>query len=119
MKIQFNTDASINGHEALATRVVGMVEQTLSRFGDELTRVEVHVSDENAGKGGANDQRCMLEARLKGRQPVAVTETAATLGQAVQGAADKLARLLDSTIGRAREPRAVGAGLQADEPGAP
>lgn len=47
----------------------------------------------------------MLEARLEGRQPVAVTDHAATLEQAVQGAANKLVRLLDSTLGRLHEHR--------------
>ena len=65
----------------------------------------MHLADENAGKNGQKDHRCMLEARLQGRQPVAVTEYAATLEQAVQGAAQKLAHLLDSTLGRLHEHR--------------
>jgi hypothetical protein len=47
--------------------------------------------------------RCMMEARLEGRQPLAVTHHAQTLGQAVDGAADKLCRLIDSTLGRLRD----------------
>jgi hypothetical protein len=43
----------------------------------------------------------MLEARLEGRHPIAVTEHAATLDQAVQGAAGKLARMIESAAGRA------------------
>jgi hypothetical protein len=42
----------------------------------------------------------MMEARLEGRQPVAVTHQAATMDQAVDGAADKLARLIENTLGR-------------------
>ena len=45
----------------------------------------------------------MMEARLEGRQPIAVTHQAATLDQAVDGAADKLARLIESTLGRLRD----------------
>ena len=81
------------------------MEHALARFAEHVTRVEVHLSDENAGKSGPNDQRCLLEARLEGRQPVAVTEHAATMHQALQGAAQKLARLLDSTLGRLSEHR--------------
>lgn len=44
--------------------------------------------------------RCMIEAHLEGRQPIAVTDQAATLDQAIDGAADKLARLIDHTLGR-------------------
>lgn len=105
MKIQLNTDVHIDGTEALAAQVNATVEQALKRFSEHVTRVEVHLSDENAGKSGQQDQRCMLEARLEGRQPVAVTDQAATLEQAVQGAAQKLARLLDSTLGRLHEHR--------------
>lgn len=36
-----------------------------------ISRVEVHLSDEDGKKGGQNDKRCMMEARLDGRQPAA------------------------------------------------
>ena len=111
MKIQVNTDVNIDGTEALAAQVSATVEQAMERFSEHVTRVEVHLSDENAGKSGQQDQRCMLQARLEGRQPVAVTDHAATLEQAVQGAAQKLARLLDSTLGRRRADR-----MEASEP---
>jgi ribosomal subunit interface protein len=100
MKIQVNTDDNIEGREALAEQVSATVENALRRFKDQITRVEVHLGDENAGKSGQRDQRCMVEARLEGRQPVAATALAPTLGQAVQGAADKLARQLETQLGR-------------------
>jgi len=100
MQIQINTDRHIEGHEALTAHIRGVVESTLSRISDPITRVEVHLSDENGHKGSPNDKRCMIEARLAGRQPIAVTHRAATMDQAVDGAADKLARLIGSTLGR-------------------
>lgn len=101
MQVQVNTDHNIEGHEALTTRVRGVVENALSRVRDHITRVEVHLSDENGDKSGNNDMRCVMEARLEGRQPVAVTDQAETLDdQAVDGAAHKLARLIESTLGR-------------------
>lgn len=111
MKIQLNTDINIEGTEALAAQVKATVEQALAHFSAHITRVEVHLSDENAGKSGQQDQRCMLEARLEGRQPVAVTEHAATLDQAVHGAAQKLAHLLDSRLGRLHDHREKASGL--------
>lgn len=105
MKIQVNTDAHIEGHERLAAHVSATLEHALKRFVDHVTRVEVHLSDENGDKSGPHDQRCMLEARLEGRQPVAVTEHAATQEQAVNGATQKLVRLLDSTLGRLQAQR--------------
>jgi ribosome-associated translation inhibitor RaiA len=111
MKIQLNTDIHIDGTEALAAQVNATVKQALAHFSEHITRVEVHLSDENAGKHGQHDQRCMLEARLEGRQPVAVTEHAPTLEQAVHGAAQKLAHLLDSTLGRLHSHREKTSGL--------
>jgi ribosome-associated translation inhibitor RaiA len=103
MQIQINTDHNIAGHEALAAQVRGVVENALSRFSDHITRVQVHLSDENGDKSGQNDKRCMMEARLEGHKPIAVTHEAATVNQAVDGAADKLARLIESTLGRLRD----------------
>ena len=111
MKIQLNTDVNIDGNEALAAQVSATLEQALERFSEHVTRVEVHLSDENAGKSGQQDQRCVLEARLEGRQPVAVTAHAATLEQAVHGAAQKLASLLSSTLGRLHDHREKTSGL--------
>ncbi len=100
MQIHINTDRSIEGHQALVAQVSGVVERALSRISDHITRVEVHLSDENSQKSGQNDKRCMMEARLEGRQPIAVTDQAATLDRAVDGAAGKLTRLIESTLGR-------------------
>ncbi|MCK7593100.1 HPF/RaiA family ribosome-associated protein [Pseudomarimonas salicorniae] len=106
MKIQINTDAHISGKEALAEHMSGIIEDALEHVSEHITRVEVHLSDENGTKSGHQDKRCMLEARIEGRSPLAVTEQAATLEQSVQGAAGKLARLLESRIGRGHERRA-------------
>ena len=100
MQIQINTDHNIEGHEALAAQVNGVVKGALSRFSDHITRVEVHLSDENSDKkGGNDDMRCMMDVHLEGRQPIAVTYQATTLDQAVDGAADKMVHLIEKTLG--------------------
>jgi ribosome-associated translation inhibitor RaiA len=101
MQILINTDHHIEGHEALAAWATSEVEKAMSRHTDHITRVEVHLGDENGNKTGLNDKRCVMEARLEGRQPLAVTEHAPTLYLAISGAADKLTRLIASTLGRA------------------
>lgn len=103
MQIQINTDHTIKGHQELVAEVKGNVESALSRFSDHITRVEIHLSDENAHKHGQGDKRCMMEARLEGRQPIAVTHEAGSLNQAVDGASEKLARLIENTLGRLHE----------------
>jgi ribosome-associated translation inhibitor RaiA len=105
MKIQINTDHNIEGHEALAAYVRGVVEIALNQMSAHITRVEVHLTDENGPKISQNDKRCMMEARLEGQQPIAVTHQAATLHQAVDNAAHKLTHLLENTLGRLREQR--------------
>jgi ribosome-associated translation inhibitor RaiA len=101
MQIQINTDHNIEGHQALVTQVSGVVENALSRFSEHITQVDVHLSDENSDKkGGHDDMRCMIEASLVGRHPIAVTYQATTLDQAVIGAADKLVNLIGSTLER-------------------
>ena len=103
MQIQINTDHNIEAHETLIAHLRSSVESALSRFAEHITRVEVHLSDENGDKSGPTDKRCLIEARLEGRQPLAVKHEAASLAQAVHGATEKLARLIDSTLGRAHE----------------
>jgi ribosome-associated translation inhibitor RaiA len=100
MQIQINTDHNIKGHEALVTQVHGVVESALSHLDDHITRVEVHLTDEISHKTTQKDKRCMVETRLEGRQPIAVTDEADTVVQALDGAAGKLARLTESTLGR-------------------
>jgi ribosome-associated translation inhibitor RaiA len=102
MKIQFNTDNNIKGTEELRGPLEERITTSLSRFSDRITRVEVHLNDENSHKNGQNDKRCMLEARLEGMQPISVTNNDATEDQAVKGAIDKLKAALDTVIGKSR-----------------
>lgn len=103
MQIQTNTDRHITGNEALSTKAQSIVEAALARFSHQITRVEIHLSDQNGARGGRDDIRCVMEARLEGRQPTAVTHQAATVEEAMHGAADKLSHLIESTIGRLRD----------------
>ena len=103
MQVQTNTDRNITGNEGLAAQASALVEGVLARFSDQITRVEIHLSDENGARGGDEDKRCMMEARLEGRQPIAVTHQAATVEQAMDGAAHKLRQSIESTLGRLRD----------------
>lgn len=102
MRVQINSDDSVQIPEELASQVIATVEGALSRFSDQITRIEVHLADTNANKGGSTDKRCALEARLAGLRPIAVTHRAGTFEHAISGAAGKLQRALDSTLGRLR-----------------
>ncbi len=103
MQVQLNTDKNIQGDETLAAWIDTELKSKLARFRDHITRVEVHLSDANAGRGGDNDKRCKLEARPAGRDPVVVSHDAPKTGDAIRGAIDKLQRALDTAVGRARD----------------
>ncbi len=107
MHIEISTDNKTEGDEKLAAHVKGEVESALDRFSDRITRVEVHLSDLNGQKGGHDDKRCMMEVRLEGRQPTAVTHHAATFDQAISGAAGKLKRSVESTLGSENSARGL------------
>lgn len=100
MQIQVHADSSIQGSTTLTHAVETAVQEAVSRWTPRITRVEVHLSDINRHKSGADDKRCLMEARLGGLQPIAVTHQSATLREAVEGAADKLKKVLESTLGR-------------------
>lgn len=107
MNIEVNTDRNIEGSAELESYLESSLTDRLERYKAALTRVVVHLSDENAGKTSADDKRCLLEARLSNRQPVAVSHHADTIHQAIDGATDKLLRSLDSAIGKTKDRSAV------------
>ena len=103
MTIQFNTDKNIAGNDRTATYLSSMISDSLDRFSEHITRIEVHLSDENgSGKEGGDDKRCMLEARMEGKKPLAVTNNADTIEKAVSGAIDKLLTTLEKNLERQR-----------------
>jgi hypothetical protein len=101
VQIQVNTDNHIHGGEGLTTYVTADLTSGLARFEQWLTRVEVHISQEGAGR--TEDKRCVIEARPAGAQPVAVTHHAASVDDAYSGAAHKLGKLLDSKYASAHD----------------
>jgi ribosome-associated translation inhibitor RaiA len=101
MLIQVNTDNHIEGDEALKQRVKDDVESALDRFSEKITRISIHLSDENnPGKSGENDKRCLIEVRVAGLQPLSSSHEAATTDQAISKALDKIQRNLESTLGK-------------------
>ena len=100
MHIEINTDNHIHHDESVERHVRQSLDTVLARFGEQVTRIEVHLHDKNADKKGGNDKHCLLEAKLEGRPPVAASDDADTLAAAITGAAKKLQRRLDHDLGR-------------------
>ena len=103
MIVQVHTDNHIQGSEELTARVESLVSGAVARASNRVSRVQVHLGDVNSHKGGGNDKRCMIEVRIDGQPPVAVTQQGPTLEQAMNGAADKLERTIGSLMERLRD----------------
>ncbi|WP_435416946.1 HPF/RaiA family ribosome-associated protein [Parerythrobacter aurantius] len=101
MQIQFNSDSSVMGTSNVAERIARHVRDRLARFDDRLTRLEVHVSDANGRKGGADDKSCTIEARPRGGRAIGVTARAADVDAAARKAAATLAQRLERFFGKA------------------
>ena len=100
MQVQVNHDNNVRIGEEVADRLTRVLESSLSQFADRITRVEMHLGDENAGKRGDSDKRCMLEARLANLAPIAVTHQAESLQMAFEGALEKLDHALGHAVGK-------------------
>lgn len=100
MQFQLNTDAHIQGDDRLADIAETIVTSSLGHLTSRLTRIEVHLADVNAAKGGADDIHCTIEARPEGMQPQTVTHADADTQAALRGAAKKIRALLDSEFGK-------------------
>lgn len=86
--------------EPIAEHVRTRVQHALNHQADRITRVEAHLGDHNAHKKADADKRCMLEARPKGLDPIAVTHEHTDMYDAISGAADKLHRALETRFGK-------------------
>ncbi|TVQ86449.1 MAG: HPF/RaiA family ribosome-associated protein [Deltaproteobacteria bacterium] len=98
MKIQFNTN---EGERAADARLFAESELThrLGRFEAQISRVEVHLRDLNAQKGGV-DHECKVEVRLKGRDPIFADATAVDGIEAVRSAVGKAQRAVSRALAR-------------------
>jgi ribosome-associated translation inhibitor RaiA len=101
IKVQVNTSNDVENKDSLDRWASDYLNEHLSRYEQDLTSVEVQMTDENhAAKGGGGDKRCMLEARVNGRAPVAVTAFAEDQNVAFRAATDKLVHALEHVFGK-------------------
>ena len=103
MIIQLNADKNLTIHEEYQTQITAKINKEIERFDHLITRIEVHLSDENGIKNGQQDKRCLLEARIEGRSPVAVTHMGQNYDLAINGAVDKLKSALNTIVGKLQD----------------
>lgn len=90
MITQVNTDKNIEGSARLEKYVDELLSGELEYYEDLITRVEVFLSDENGAKTGPDDKKCVMEARLRNKQPIAVTSHGGSIEIALSTGIDKL-----------------------------
>jgi len=100
MIIQLNSDKNIQGGEKFEAYVSRKINSSLRRFSDRITRIEVHLSDQNASKAGPDDVHCKIEARVIDLNPIIVTGKSNTKEKALNDAVDKMKNSLGSVIGK-------------------
>jgi ribosome-associated translation inhibitor RaiA len=120
MQVLVNSDHHIVGGGDLTERVQGVLEGRLERFEERIARVEVQLTDLNSRKLGERDKRCIIEARLGGMKPIAVSHEAPTLTEAIHVAADKLESAVEDALGRledvpGRTPPLPGSGISSGQ----
>ena len=103
MQVQVNANHTVQTDESLERWARTELTDGLSRFRHEITSVEVHLSDQNSDRLSPDHKRCLIEARLVNHAPMAVNHVAPRLDAAFRGAADKLKRALEHSLGRLRD----------------
>ncbi len=102
MTILVNTDNHIEGKEELNTYINTLFNEKLARFDAHLTRIEVHLSDENAGKAGSDDKNCNIEARLEGYDPIFVSAKSDQTSLAIHDALHKIKRAIEHQLDKVK-----------------
>ncbi|MBS4042628.1 MAG: HPF/RaiA family ribosome-associated protein [Chitinophagaceae bacterium] len=100
MMIQINTDRNLSVNTDYENKIQELLNKELKRFDERITRVEVHFSDENNSKPGIDDKKCLLEARLKGLNPIVVQDYGKNYDLALTGAIDKIKSAIDTKLGK-------------------
>jgi hypothetical protein len=106
MKIQVNSDKTIDVDADLTRFVKEKSTSALDRFAKELTRVEIHLSDIDNKKTGPADKRCLIEVRPVGDRPLVASAIAKTTDAGVDAALGKMKRLLTTYFGKKGRPAA-------------
>ena len=105
MQVLLHADPNTDGSHPMSEHLEAVAKDALGRFGERITRVEVHLSDVNSlAKTGPQTIHCQLEARLVGLDTIVVNEHADTAHQAIDGGMRKLKRAVGASISK-HDPR--------------
>lgn len=106
MQVQVNTGENVTGRQDMEQEIEQMLRASLEPWVEQLTRVEVHLSDVNSDKLGDNDKRCLIEARPARHNPVVASHAAGDMRAAIDGALDRLLRALEHALDKINDKHA-------------
>lgn len=98
MEIIINSDHNVETTAEFKNYFEGELEKKLKRFEAYITRYEVFFSDESSNKDTINDHKCVIEARVKGKNPERVSANGDTTKKAFDSAVDKIRAVLDKVV---------------------
>lgn len=100
MQVLLHTDSNTDHSPGMAEHVKLVVSGAISRFGERVTRVEVHLSNVHSQVKSTTEQdiHCTLEAHLVGLEAVVVKAFAGNAHQAIETATKKLQRAIERQI---------------------
>lgn len=100
MNIQLNADKNLTIHEPYETQIKAQLIKDLDRFTTHISRVEVHLSDENGSKEGLNDKKCLIEAKLEGKPSIVASDFGNTYDLALKSATSKIKNALNTAVSK-------------------
>ncbi len=102
MTIEINTEKNFSEQKSFGKNIKELLAVDLLPFQEQITKIEIHFSDQNGNKNGMTDKKCLLEAHLKTIQPIVVTDKSSSYDLALIGATDKLKTTIESIFGKVK-----------------
>jgi hypothetical protein len=103
MQVIINSDNHVDLNRESIQQWKDEINSALKRYEKWVTRVEVHLADENShAKGGGDDIRCLMEARPANLQPASIEVRAASVERAIREATSTMKRRLATILEKAR-----------------
>ncbi len=103
MQIMINSDNQVELKDNFIEHWQSEISSSLKRYDDWITRIEVHLTDENSqAKGGNDDIRCLVEARPAGKQPVSIEVRGESAERALADGIATMDRRLSAMLDKVR-----------------
>lgn len=98
MIITFNTDNNVQGGDAFIAPLRAILHQKFEKYMHKISKIKVHLTDENGSKKGVDDKRCLLEAHIDSMEPIVCMNVAATYEESLSGAIQHLKTSLNKKL---------------------